>query len=109
MLGIGILVIMGCMSILWLISLRLKDSSIVDIFWGPGFVILTSLYLMLVHEYEARGILLLFLVAVWGARLAVHIAVRNRGKGEDKRYRSFRQAGGQGRPGAEQRRPHPDR
>lgn len=30
--------ILGLMIVLWLISLALKDSSIVDIFWGTGFV-----------------------------------------------------------------------
>ena len=37
-LSIG-LVILILMVLLWLASLRLKNSSIVDIFWGAGFVI----------------------------------------------------------------------
>ena len=32
--------IAGIMLVLWLVSLRLKNSSIVDIFWGVGFVII---------------------------------------------------------------------
>ncbi len=31
-------VILGVMTLLWLLSLTLKNSSIVDIFWGLGFV-----------------------------------------------------------------------
>ena len=30
------------MSVLWIISLLVKDASIVDIFWGPAFVVLGS-------------------------------------------------------------------
>ena len=36
--NIALLVILGCMTILWLVSLWLKNSSIVDIFWGTGFI-----------------------------------------------------------------------
>ena len=43
--GIALLVILGCMAILWLVSLWLKNSSIVDIFWGTGFVIANWVFL----------------------------------------------------------------
>lgn len=36
---IGLAVILAVMVVLWLVSLRLKNSSIVDIFWGAGFVV----------------------------------------------------------------------
>ncbi len=32
--------IVSLMTLLWLVSLALKDSSIVDSFWGTGFVII---------------------------------------------------------------------
>ena len=32
-------VILGLMTLLWLVSLALKNSSIVGILWGTGFVI----------------------------------------------------------------------
>lgn len=35
----GLAVIPVCMTVLWIVSLRLKDSSIVDIFRGTGFAI----------------------------------------------------------------------
>ena len=37
--GIIGLVILVLVTLLWLLSLRLRDASIVDIFWGTGFVI----------------------------------------------------------------------
>ena len=32
------LVVIVSMTLLWLISVAMRDASIVDIFWGPGFV-----------------------------------------------------------------------
>ena len=40
----GLFVVLGSMTLLWLISLRLKDASIVDPFWGPGFAIVAATY-----------------------------------------------------------------
>ena len=41
-------------------------------------------------EAEARQVLVTGLVTVWGGRLALHILLRNRGKGEDYRYAKWR-------------------
>jgi len=43
----------------------------------------------------ARNILLMVLVTAWGVRLAAHIHMRNHGKGEDFRYRQWREEWGQ--------------
>ena len=48
--GIGLLVTLALMTLLWLISLALKNSSIVDIFWGTGFVIVNAVYFALSPE-----------------------------------------------------------
>jgi steroid 5-alpha reductase family enzyme len=89
------LVILGLMTLLWLLSLRLKDASIVDIFWGTGFVISAWLYYILAPEgFPPRQALVLLLVTVWGLRLSLHIARRNLGKGEDYRYRRWREEHG---------------
>ena len=93
--GIGLLVILGCMTALWLVSLYLKNSSIVDIFWGTGFVIIYWVYFLLSPDgYLPRRLLAGFLVTVWGLRLSIHILARNRGKGEDFRYRTWREENG---------------
>jgi hypothetical protein len=47
---IGGLLVLGLMALLWLISLALKDSSIVDPFWGSGFVIVNWLYFALTPD-----------------------------------------------------------
>jgi len=85
-------VILGLMSALWLLSLALKDASIVDIFWGSGFVIVFWLTNLLIHErLTPRIILLGTLVTVWGLRLSAHIFFRNAGKSEDFRYAAWRE------------------
>jgi steroid 5-alpha reductase family enzyme len=88
--GIGALVVLACMIVLWIISLLLKDSSIVDIFWGLGFVILAVTYFILTDGFFARKVLITALAAIWGLRLSIHIFLRNKGKGEDYRYQEMR-------------------
>ena len=93
--GIGLLVTLALMALLWLVSLQLKNSSIVDIFWGTGFVVLNWLYFALAPEGNlARKLLLGALVTVWGLRLSIHILQRNWGKEEDFRYRKWREENG---------------
>jgi steroid 5-alpha reductase family enzyme len=89
------LVILGFMTLLWLVSLMLKNSSIVDIFWGTGFVIVTwAAFLLTPDGYGSRRWLLCVLVTIWGLRLSLHILVRNWGKSEDFRYQVWRKESG---------------
>lgn len=89
------LVILGIMMLLWLVSLALKNSSIVDIFWGTGFVIVAwAAFLLTPDGFEPRKWLISALVTIWGLRLTLHILVRNWGKPEDFRYQAWRQEAG---------------
>lgn len=93
--GIALLVILGCMTILWLVSLWLKNSSIVDIFWGAGFVIANWVYFALAPEgFPLRKWLVGILITVWGLRLSLHILRRNWGRAEDSRYQVWRKEAG---------------
>ena len=89
------LMILGLMTMLWLLSLALKNASIVDIFWGTGFVITTWVGFFLTPEgFLARKLLLCVLVTIWGMRLSIHILIRNGGKPEDFRYQTWRKENG---------------
>ena len=89
------LVILGFMILLWLVSLMLKNSSIVDIFWGTGFVIVTwAAFLLTPDGFAPRKWLLSVLVTIWGLRLSLHILIRNWGKPEDFRYQAWRKEAG---------------
>jgi len=92
---ISALVVFAFMTALWLLSLRLRDSSIVDVFWGFGFAVVAwALAALMPGPLPARARLMAALVSVWGLRLALHIYLRNRGKGEDFRYRQWREEAG---------------
>jgi steroid 5-alpha reductase family enzyme len=80
---------------LWLVSLRRRDASIVDVFWGPGFVGIALVALALSESRSPRRWLALALVALWGLRLGAHLFRRNRGRGEDFRYRAMRRHHGE--------------
>lgn len=89
------LIILGLMTLLWLLSLALKDSSIVDIFWGMGFVITTwVVFLFTPDGFLTRKLLLSTLVTIWGLRLSLYILARNWGKPEDFRYQVWRRESG---------------
>lgn len=89
--------ILSMMTILWLISIKIRNVSIVDLFWGFGFVVAASVYFIFTKGFETRKILLLSLVAIWGLRLSIYLAWRNIGKGEDFRYQKFRKDFGEDR------------
>lgn len=85
------------MTTLWVISVLIKNVSIVDLFWGFGFVVSAIFFYLKTDGYETRKILLLVLVAIWGLRLSIYLAWRNIGKGEDFRYVQFRKQYGEHR------------
>ncbi len=91
----GLVVLAVAFTGLWLVSLPLENAGIVDIFWGPGFILVGAYYAMTVSGAPTlRGLLVLGLVTVWGLRLALHIGIRNVGAGEDFRYRKWREEAG---------------
>ena len=89
--GIGVL---GLMTVLWLISIYLKNVSIVDNFWGIGFVLISFIYYLQCEVAYTRINLMMLLVTLWGLRLSVYLTYRNYGKEEDYRYREFRRSYG---------------
>ena len=83
-------VILFLMVILWLVSIPLKNVSIVDAFWGMGFVVVNLTYFLLEPLSYTRTIVVLALVSIWGIRLSAYLLKRNYGKEEDFRYQEFR-------------------
>jgi len=85
------------MTLLWVASVIAKNVSIVDLFWGLGFILSGVFYFLKTGGNEPRKIILILLVSVWALRLSVYLAWRNIGKGEDFRYKQFREKYGANR------------
>ena len=92
--GAGLIVAIGASTLVWAVSVRRRDASLADIWWGPGFVALAWLYYALFDSAGVRPTTVALLVTAWGTRLAAHIAGRH--DGEDPRYRAMRDARGSG-------------
>jgi steroid 5-alpha reductase family enzyme len=82
------------MTALYLAALWRHDNSIADIAWGPGFILAAWSTLILDGQFSLRQLIASLLVLIWGLRLSVRIFLRNRGKGEDERYRKWREEWG---------------
>ena len=74
--------------ITWVVGRAIGRYNVIDVAWGVGFVVVAwvGFALSADHGDDTRRLLVAILVTLWGGRLAVHIAWRSRGKGEDPRY-----------------------
>ncbi|MEW4489945.1 DUF1295 domain-containing protein [Thalassoglobus sp. JC818] len=80
----------------WIVSIPLRNVSIVDFVWGMGFVIVGWItYGLSVSTYSTTQLLLPCLTTIWGVRLTLYLVWRNSGQPEDKRYVSMRNSRGE--------------
>ena len=86
----GLLLVIAAMTLLWIVSLFAKNASIVDPFWGLGFVIAGVFYFYNSDGLQIRKLIVLTLLIIWGLRLSIYLGWRNLGKVEDFRYQQFR-------------------
>ena len=84
------LVVLFYMTIIFILALMRKDYYIVDVAWGVGFNIIADYSLIQSNEIDLRKMIVNLLVLIWGLRLSTHIRFRNQGKGEDFRYKAWR-------------------
>lgn len=92
--AVGLAAVLGLFSAIWLLSVSRRDASLIDIWWGPGFIVLAWLYCAGPGAFRPRPLMMAVLLTAWGARLAWHIGSRHRGAGEDRRYAAIRAAHG---------------
>ncbi|MFT6771268.1 DUF1295 domain-containing protein [Congregibacter sp.] len=85
-LGTNLLLVMTLMIGLWLISIPLRDVSYIDSFWALGMVIVAGTTYIMVEGVAQRQQLLLLLTSIWGLRLGLHLLLRWRREGPDRRY-----------------------
>lgn len=81
-----------CFVMLFLLSIKLKDNSIADVFWGVWFVIIVVLTYFLGWVAYTSQVVMTLLVSAWWLRLFVNILSKKlpySGK-EDARYKRWR-------------------
>jgi steroid 5-alpha reductase family enzyme len=81
--------VLASMLALWAWSVRIRDASVVDPFWGPGFAMVAWVSVAVAGP-TPRGLLVAVLASAWGLRLGAYLAWRRRGHGEDRRYAAMR-------------------
>lgn len=88
--GLALVPVMAVMLAAWAWSLMRRNVSIVDALWSLLFIVLALAYALTTSASGPRVMLVLALVLAWALRLSVHIARRNHGQGEDRRYQAIR-------------------
>jgi steroid 5-alpha reductase family enzyme len=85
--GVAVLILLT-----WLLSLKMRDASIIDPVWGPAFVLVALIAALDGSGAGSRRWLLLALTAAWGIRLGVHLTRRKLAElgQEDRRYAAMR-------------------
>lgn len=83
-------VLLAAATFTWLLSLPLRNVSIVDSLWSLMLFATGVVYALGSDPRAPRLSLVLWLLAIWALRLAGHSAARNAGRGEDRRYQAMR-------------------
>ncbi len=92
-----ILTLLISYTLLFFYSLRIRDNSIVDVFWGFGFMIIAVLSFFIGWMRDIPQITITLLVLLWWIRLVSHIWFRKlREWKEDLRYTKWREEWGSG-------------
>ena len=84
----ALIALFGAVVGLWFISLSVKDSSIVDIFWGPGFALVGWVSALARPGIGPGAGVVLALTSIWALRPSLHILMRH--TVEDHRYVTLR-------------------
>ena len=91
LIGLGAAIACGLMVLLWLVQVRIRDASHVDVGWAGGLAILAVVFAVVGPGDVAHRVLVAVLGGLWGTRLALYLLLnRVIGKEEDGRYRTLR-------------------
>lgn len=91
LLALGTTVVAVIMCLLWLLGIRNRNFSYVDIGWSANFALLAALYGVLAPGWGPRKALIAAIFAIHGLRLAWHLSKRIIGQPEEGRYVQLRQ------------------
>jgi steroid 5-alpha reductase family enzyme len=75
----------------WLLSLPLRNVSVVDSLWSLMLFAAGVVYALHADPRSPRFAMVLWPLVIWAARLSLYITVRSMGKAEDRRYQAIRE------------------
>jgi steroid 5-alpha reductase family enzyme len=81
------LILFGVALLLWVVAVQIDDASFVDSYWGGGMALLAAISWLRLETPGPLATLIAAMAVLWGLRLAIHIFLRWRHEGEDKRYK----------------------
>tara|TARA_B100000767_G_scaffold232435_1_gene224303 strand:+ start:7135 stop:7920 length:786 start_codon:yes stop_codon:yes gene_type:complete len=79
-----------CILVLWIISILIKDISIIDTAFAPIILLITLLSIFLSNAPIMTKGIIFFSVSIWSIRLTYLMLKRKIGHGEDVRYTKLR-------------------
>ena len=79
-------ILLGLAMILWVVAIQIDDVSFVDAYWGGGMAVMAAVSWLRLFDPGPLASLLMAMTVVWGMRLCIHLLIRWRREGEDKRY-----------------------
>lgn len=82
----NLLMVVAAMTLLWGVAVRIRDVSFIDAVWPMAMLFLALVTWPRTDGDALRSALLVALCAAWALRLGVHLFLRWRAHGEDRRY-----------------------
>ncbi|MCX7124262.1 MAG: DUF1295 domain-containing protein [Gammaproteobacteria bacterium] len=76
--------------IIFIVAIKIKDNSVVDIAWGIGFIIIDVALISQSKNMHVPQLMTSLLILIWGVRLGGYIYLRKIKNSEDFRYQEFR-------------------
>jgi len=91
----GFLGVALCMTLIWLLGLRIRNAGVVDIFWSLLVAGLGLYFVVFLQAYSLKTWVMIAMTCVWAVRLAGHIFLRNlKESAEDARYSGLKEKWG---------------
>jgi steroid 5-alpha reductase family enzyme len=91
LLAVGAVLASVSMALLWVLQVRIRDASHVDVAWAILIACAALAYALLADGDAAHRVLAAVLASIWGWRLGLYLLVdRVLGKEEDGRYQELR-------------------
>ena len=92
--GVAVMIVVLAKTFAWLLQLKLRNAGLVDPIWAITLGLLAVFYGAVGTAPTGLRLLLAAMGGAWGARLGIHLFLRNWNKPEDWRYAQFRQKWG---------------